>query len=220
MRYLYAELAVFLLIPISGILGGPASLNGRVSANHAGKAGNARVAKAPTTVSSAAITFSGLGNKGSFSNSNLKSILKGTAPTTGDIPGGFFSVIQDRDNKLAADKAAKEKEALEASQSAAQANYTAVSIVPPVYTPLPPVVIDGCGDNEFAHFIYMKESGCSTTALNSQGCYGIGQDCNNVLQSLCGADYACENAFFTNYANARYGGWADSYQFWLLNSWW
>lgn len=77
-----------------------------------------------------------------------------------------------------------------------------------------------CGDNEFANYIYMHESGCSTTALNSLGCYGIGQDCNNVLQTLCGADYDCQNAFFTTYAIARYGGWEQAYDFWLANSWW
>jgi hypothetical protein len=81
-------------------------------------------------------------------------------------------------------------------------------------------VVAGCGDNEYAHYIYSHESGCNTGALNSSGCYGIGQACPASKISYCGGDYACQNEFFTSYANSRYGGWAGAYNFWLNNHWW
>ena len=88
---------------------------------------------------------------------------------------------------------------------------------PPKVEVQPPV--DGCGDNEYAHFIYMKESGCRTTAVNSIGCRGIGQACPGS-KLPCGDDYACQNAWFTNYALERYGSWANAHAFWLNNHWW
>jgi hypothetical protein len=81
-------------------------------------------------------------------------------------------------------------------------------------------VVAGCGDHEYAHYIYSHESGCNTGALNSSGCYGIGQACPASKISYCGGDYACQNEFFTSYANSRYGGWAGAYNFWLNNHWW
>lgn len=77
----------------------------------------------------------------------------------------------------------------------------------------------GCGDNEYARYIYMKESGCRTDALNSIGCRGIGQACPGH-KLPCGADYACQNAWFTNYAQTRYNGWKGAYDFWIINHWW
>lgn len=81
-------------------------------------------------------------------------------------------------------------------------------------------VVAGCGDNEYAHYIYSHESGCNTGAWNSSGCYGIGQACPASKVSYCNGDYACENEYFTNYANSRYGGWAGAYNFWVNNHWW
>ena len=77
-----------------------------------------------------------------------------------------------------------------------------------------------CGDNSYAAYIYSHESGCRTTAMNSGGCYGLGQDCNGIVYNRCGADYACQNAYFTDYANRRYGGWQGAYNFWVANHWW
>jgi Tfp pilus assembly protein PilN len=82
-----------------------------------------------------------------------------------------------------------------------------------------PRVVDGCGDNKYAHFIYMHESGCNLSASNSIGCRGIGQACPGG-KLPCTADYACQNAWFTNYAIKRYGSWANAYAFWLQHSWW
>lgn len=76
-----------------------------------------------------------------------------------------------------------------------------------------------CGDNEYAHYIYMHESGCNPAAVNSIGCRGIGQACPGS-KLPCGADYACQNAWFTDYANRAYGGWAGAYQAWLSKHWW
>jgi len=77
----------------------------------------------------------------------------------------------------------------------------------------------GCGDNSYAAFIYMHESGCRTTALSANGCYGIGQACPASKIAYCGADYACQNAYFTAYAG-KYGGWAEAYAFWISHGWW
>ena len=102
----------------------------------------------------------------------------------------------------------------------------------PVATPAPAVevqapppvsvtgVVPGCGDNEYANYIYMHESGCNTNALNSIGCYGIGQACPASKIANCGADYACQNAWFSAYADRAYGGWYNAYLFWSANHWW
>lgn len=84
----------------------------------------------------------------------------------------------------------------------------------------------GCGDNQYAAYIYGKESGgavpgmCNTTATNAGGCFGIGQACPGSKVAHCGADYACQNAWFTNYAIGRYGSWAAAYNFHKANNWW
>jgi LysM repeat protein len=77
----------------------------------------------------------------------------------------------------------------------------------------------GCGDNQYAQFIYAHESGCRTTAMSPNGCYGIGQACPASKLAYCGADYTCQNAFFTAYAG-KYGGWAGAYAFWAAHGWW
>ncbi|MGH7157415.1 MAG: LysM peptidoglycan-binding domain-containing protein [Candidatus Saccharimonadales bacterium] len=79
--------------------------------------------------------------------------------------------------------------------------------------------VAGCGDNSYANYIYSHESGCRTTAMSPNGCYGIGQACPASKIAYCGADYACQNAFFTAYAG-KYGGWAGAYAFWISHGWW
>lgn len=74
--------------------------------------------------------------------------------------------------------------------------------------------------NSAKAFIYSRESGNNPNATNPNGCYGIGQDCNGVVRGTCGADYACQDAYFTNYANARYGGWDGAYAYWQTHGWW
>jgi LysM repeat protein len=104
-----------------------------------------------------------------------------------------------------------------AAQSQSQA-----SVAAPVRTaPAAPAAStsSGCGDNSYAQFIYSHESGCRTTAMSPNGCYGIGQACPASKLAYCGADYACQNAFFTAYAG-KYGGWAGAYNFWVSHGWW
>ena len=80
-------------------------------------------------------------------------------------------------------------------------------------------VVAGCGDNMYSQYIYSHESGCNLNAVNSLGCRGIGQACPGS-KLPCGADYACQNEFFTNYAISKYGSWEAAYGFWLNNHWW
>lgn len=76
--------------------------------------------------------------------------------------------------------------------------------------------------NDPKMFIYLKESGNNPLARNAGGCLGLGQACpGSKLLAVCpNLDYACEDAFFTNYAISRYGSWEGAYQFWLAHSWW
>lgn len=93
-------------------------------------------------------------------------------------------------------------------------------------TPAPaeqPPVASGtvnCGDNQYKQFIYEHESGCNTASKNAGGCFGLGQDCNNIVEARCGTDFACQDAYFSNYAQSRYGGWQQAYNFWVNNNWW
>lgn len=63
-------------------------------------------------------------------------------------------------------------------------------------------------------FIYCKESGNSTAAINGGGCRGLGQACPGT-KLPCGNDYACQDAYFTNYMKQRYGSWEKAKAFWL-----
>jgi len=69
-------------------------------------------------------------------------------------------------------------------------------------------------------YIYAHESSNNPSATNAEGCYGLGQDCSGKLKPMCGADYACQDAFFDNYASSRYGGWANAQAFWEAHHWW
>lgn len=104
------------------------------------------------------------------------------------------------------------------TQSAVASTYKVSSpvVAPPAIQAAP---VSGCGDNSYANYIYSHESGCRTTATSPNGCYGIGQACPASKLTYCGADYACQNAFFTAYAG-KYGGWAGAYSFWVSHGWW
>jgi hypothetical protein len=106
------------------------------------------------------------------------------------------------------------------------AELSAVS--PPQPPPAPKQAVSssvsGCGDNFYANYIYMHESGCRTDAFGSltslgRAC-GIGQalPCSKMGCSL--SDYGCQNAFFTQYANDRYGGWHNAYIYWVNHQVW
>ena len=83
-------------------------------------------------------------------------------------------------------------------------------------------IVPNCGDNQYAQFIYQHESGCNLYSRNSGGCLGIGQACpGSKLTAVCDlGSYACQNSFFTSYANSRYGGWYGAYQAWISKHWW
>ncbi len=93
--------------------------------------------------------------------------------------------------------------------------YRAAAATPAAATTSYPV--DG---NSAKAYIYARESGNNPNATNPSGCYGIGQDCNGVLRAQCGADYACQDAYFTGYAMRRYGSWENALAFWQANHWW
>lgn len=73
--------------------------------------------------------------------------------------------------------------------------------------------------NPYKDFIYYKESTCNPGSVNSIGCRGIGQACPGT-KLPCGNDFACQDAWFSNYAIQRYGSWEAAYNFWLRNNWW
>lgn len=68
-------------------------------------------------------------------------------------------------------------------------------------------------------YIYMKESGNNPAAVNSLGCRGLGQACPGS-KLPCGNDYACQDAWFTNYMQGRYGTWENARAFHMANGWW
>lgn len=85
-------------------------------------------------------------------------------------------------------------------------------------------VIDGCGDNSYANFIFEAESSCNLAAENysSNEC-GIGQTNCEALISACPdwtTDYICQDSWFNNYAINRYGSWEAAYNFHIANGWW
>lgn len=94
----------------------------------------------------------------------------------------------------------------------------------PVAPPEPPPVaasVGNCGDNMYKQYIYQHESGCNTDRYNSIGCYGIGQACPaSKVKDQCGADFACQDAWFSNYAIQRYGSWEGAYYAWQRQHWW
>lgn len=109
----------------------------------------------------------------------------------------------------------------EADRKAAEAAKAPVVQVASYSAPVDTGPVAGCGDNFYANYIYMHESGCRTHNPNGLGCDGIGQACPaSKVIGPCGYDYACQNAWFTNYAIGRYGSWAGAYQFWVANHWW
>lgn len=74
----------------------------------------------------------------------------------------------------------------------------------------------GLPDDAAKAFIYQHESGNDPTRYNSTGCLGLGQACpGSKLLVVCPTmDYACEDAFFTRYMEARYGTWSAALAFW------
>lgn len=75
--------------------------------------------------------------------------------------------------------------------------------------------------SDYKILIYNAESGNNPAAINrSSGACGLGQaePCSKMPCSL--SDYACQDAYFTNYMLSRYGSWAAAWAFHLLHGWW
>lgn len=117
---------------------------------------------------------------------------------------------EDREQQYKAQLQAKAQQKAAEEQKIAQAR----SITPIAYA------AGGCNTgNSYKDYIYNHESSCSTTSVNSIGCRGLGQACPGS-KLPCGADFACQDAYFSNYAIQRYGSWENAYAFWLANHWW
>lgn len=71
-------------------------------------------------------------------------------------------------------------------------------------------------------FIVSHESSWNPTALNSEGCVGLGQRCPaSTLYTQCpDLDPVCQLRQFTNYAVTRYGDWANAASIWSVQRWW
>lgn len=80
--------------------------------------------------------------------------------------------------------------------------------------------VTNCGDNMYKQYIYSHESGCNTASVNSIGCAGIGQACPGSKLPCSLSDFACQDAYFTNYAISTYGSWEQAYNAWLRKGWW
>lgn len=122
----------------------------------------------------------------------------------------------------AAAQAERERREREAQQLAAPTSSAGWSASP---SSSPSTTASGAGDSDKL-YIYLREScsGCAApdpAARNAQGCFGIGQDCNGVVEARCGTDYACQDDYFSNeYMPQRYGSWANARAFWVAHGWW
>ena len=90
---------------------------------------------------------------------------------------------------------------IEAKSKLAQASQKVVNTVTQTQTASAAPV----SSNEAKMFIYNKESGNRTDAVNSTGCRGLGQACPGSKLPCTNYDYACQDAWFTNYMIQMYG---------------
>lgn len=51
---------------------------------------------------------------------------------------------------------------------------------------------------------------------------GLGQalPCSKLTDVCKLSDYACQDAFFTDYMKGRYGTWENAKSFWVAHRWW
>jgi hypothetical protein len=129
--------------------------------------------------------------------------------------------LQKQKEELERQVSAKKEAQRIATEKANKAAQTVSAVVAPKASAMAAGASTGnCGDNMYKQYIYQHESGCDTNRYNSIGCYGIGQSCPANKIAHCGADFACQDAWFTQYANSRYGGWQQAYEAWLVQRWW
>ena len=86
----------------------------------------------------------------------------------------------------------------------------------------------GVPENQLVNAVALiqRESSWRFTATNHLGCIGLGQACPSgikpVLLAKCPnwqTDPVCQLKVFTNYVNARYGGWVQAKAFSDRNNW-
>lgn len=130
------------------------------------------------------------------------------------------NTLADQKENLRSQLVAEQQKVAELKQKIAQKKAAEAKRVVATKQTIQAPPSGGCGDNPYASYIYSKESGCRTTARNASGCYGIGQACPGSKIAHCGSDYACQNAWFTNYAIQRYGSWENAYNFHKTRGWW
>jgi hypothetical protein len=89
-------------------------------------------------------------------------------------------------------------------------------------------------EQQYALDVFSNESSLNPAAINHIGCIGLGQNCpdkygNYWLVASCPnwqSDLLCQVNRFTEYANGRYGGWAQANYAWYHqydahgNHWW
>ena len=84
------------------------------------------------------------------------------------------------------------------------------------------------GQLYYADFIINRESTWRVNARSGNGCIGLGQNCpdgsgNYWLVQACPNwenDPVCQLGRFNTYAQERYGGWDNAFDFWQRNRWW
>lgn len=123
--------------------------------------------------------------------------------------------IKELENKLQSKLDAKARQAaVEASKKSVVAQVASV-IVP--HAQAAPTGSEA----EAKMWIYMHESGNNPNAINkSSGACGLAQalPCSKMKCAL--GDYACQDAWATQYMKARYGTWLNAKAFWLSHKWW
>ncbi len=119
-------------------------------------------------------------------------------------------------------EAAAKLAALKADCEASGGKFTEQCILP---TPKPTpraVTTAPLPGNDYKLYIYNRESGNDPNRWNAEGCVGLGQafPASKLLAVCPNLEYACQDAWFTNYAVARYGSWERAYQHWLVYRSW
>lgn len=131
-----------------------------------------------------------------------------------------LKIKTDQQQQLEQEKADLQKQ-LQSRNAAKAATQVAVALVAPPAQASSALGGDGCPSDPKG-YIYCHESGNNPTRWNSEGCVGLGQACPaSKLQAVCpNLDYGCEDAWFSNYAVQRYGGWPQAQAYWEVHRNW
>lgn len=154
--------------------------------------------------------------------------LEAPRPTVSPTGATHAETYEEWQSRLAAEEQARQDAiaALNAAQAQALADQLAAAArrlqaAPgPAVQVAPPSSGDCFGVNQYAAYIYQRESGCNPGSVNGGGCAGIGQACPGSKMPCSLTDVQCQLAYFEAYALGRYGSWEAAYQFWIGHSWW